>query len=239
MASAPAKSRRQGHRRITRAAGDYAQRAGPQGLFDLFIRAVGVTPMTHTYSTADAFDDTWHHIAWVDANGEAALYIDGLRDATDFTYTKPVMDLDTTTIGGILRGAPSHFFSGAIDDVRIYNYILSEDEILEIMEPGDDSGADLKPGDVNGDAAFNISDPVAHLSFLFGSGDIADCFVVPDSDPAELTEAGLAMLDFNGDGGSNISDPVGALNRLFGGGDPHALGEDCARFAPSCESACQ
>ena len=105
------------------------QNRGATGQVDLFIRGGGGTPMPHTYSTVDAFDDSWHHIAWVDANGSAALYIDGVLDFTDFSYTKPVMDLDTTTIGGILRGGPSHFFIGAIDDVRIYNYILSEDEI--------------------------------------------------------------------------------------------------------------
>ena len=32
-------------------------------------------------------------------------------------------------------------------------------------------GASLKPGDVNGDGSFNISDPVAHLNALFGGGD--------------------------------------------------------------------
>ncbi len=90
---------------------------------------------SHTYSkdtSQVAFDDTWHHIAWVDAGGEAVMYIDGIRDPQDFTYTHPGMTVHTTTIGGILRGTgPSHFFEGAIDDVRIYNYALTQEEILE------------------------------------------------------------------------------------------------------------
>jgi len=89
-------------------------------------------------SDREAFDGDWHHIAWIDDGGKAVLYIDGIRDATDFTYQHPNLTLDTTTIGGILRAAASHFFTGAIDDVRIYNYALSEEEVLALVpEPGD------------------------------------------------------------------------------------------------------
>lgn len=104
-----------------------------------------------------------------------------------------------------------------------------------VVEP---IGASLKPGDVNGDGNFNISDPVAHLNALFGGGDIPACYIVPDSNPVALTEAGLKVLDFNGDAGSNIADAVAALNRLFGGGGPHALGEDCVQLPGECESNC-
>ena len=37
----------------------------------------------HRLSNGIAFDDTWHHIAWVDRDGDASLYLDGARDATD------------------------------------------------------------------------------------------------------------------------------------------------------------
>jgi hypothetical protein len=96
----------------------------------------------------------------------------------------------------------------------------------------------VKTGDVNGDGSFNISDPVAHLGFLFASGPILECYVESDSDPVALNPAGLEILDFNGDGASNIADAVGALNRLFGGGDPHTLGERCAEIDGDCASNC-
>ena len=89
--------------------------------------------MGHTFSLAEPFDDTWHHIAWVDENGGARLYIDGLLDGGDFNYTRGTMALDTTSIGGILRAAPSHFFTGQIDDVQIYNRALADVEILGVM----------------------------------------------------------------------------------------------------------
>jgi hypothetical protein len=102
------------------------QNAGATGQFDVYIRPTG---MGHTLSMAEPFDDTWHHIAWVDENGAARLYVDGHLDAGDFSYTRATMDLNTTSIGGILRAAPSHFFTGQIDELRIYNRVLSQAEV--------------------------------------------------------------------------------------------------------------
>ncbi len=109
-------------------------------------------------------------------------------------------------------------------------------EVWRIIEP---AGATLKPGDINGDGGFNISDPVAHLNFLFAGGALPECYTVAGSDPVEMTASGLAVLDFNGDGGSNIADAVGALNFLFGGGGPHVLGEGCAEVDGECVANCQ
>lgn len=100
-------------------------------------------------------------------------------------------------------------------------------------------GAELRPGDTNGDGRLNITDPVALLNVLFGEGELPDCYTVRGSDPVMFTEAGVAVLDFNGDGGVNISDAVGALNSLFGGGGPHVLGEECVLIAGDCPPACQ
>ncbi len=114
------------------------ERTGATGQVDIFIRdAGGALAMPHVLSQREAFDNTWHHIAWVDDNGNARLYIDGILDGTDFTYVRPPLELDTTTIGGILRNTPSHWFIGDIDDVRVYNYAISEEEIAELVAPGE------------------------------------------------------------------------------------------------------
>ncbi len=104
---------------------------GATGQLDCYIRPAG---MGHTFSDAEPFDDTWHHIAWVDEDGAARLYVDGVLDGGDFNYTRAELDLNTTTIGGILRGNPSHWFTGMIDDVQIYNHALTEAEVLAAMD---------------------------------------------------------------------------------------------------------
>ncbi|MCP4453520.1 MAG: LamG domain-containing protein [Planctomycetes bacterium] len=100
------------------------------GQFATYIRPEAGTISNHPLSQADPFDDAWHHIAWVDDNGTATLYVDGHLDGGDFNYTRGTMALDTTSIGGILRAAPSHFFTGQIDEVRVYDRALSAGEAL-------------------------------------------------------------------------------------------------------------
>jgi hypothetical protein len=103
--------------------------ATPTGQFAAYIRPDTGTTLNHPLSQAEPFDDTWHHITWVDDNGTAALYVDGFLDGGDFNYTRGTMALDTTTIGGILRAVPSYFFTGQIDDVHLYSRALSQAEI--------------------------------------------------------------------------------------------------------------
>jgi len=105
------------------------QNAGDTGQFDVYIRPDTGTTLNHPLSQAEPFDYYWHHIGWVDDNGTARLYVDGVLDGTDFSYTRGTMALDTTSIGGILRANPSHFFTGQIDDVHVYNRALSQAEI--------------------------------------------------------------------------------------------------------------
>ena len=72
-------------------------------------------------------------------------------------------------------------------------------------------GTPFRRGDVNGDALFNIADPVSALAFLFTGGSIS-------CDDA---------ADCNDDGTVNIADPVSALAALFSGGSfPPAPGSD-------------
>ena len=108
------------------------QNAGATGQFDVLIRPDSGTTLNHAQSQAEPFDYTWHHVAWVDDNGTAMLYVDGVLDGTNFNYTRGTMALNTTSIGGILRAAPSYFFAGEIADVRVYKRVLSAREVKVI-----------------------------------------------------------------------------------------------------------
>jgi len=81
-----------------------------------------------------AADNKWHHVAAVRNTTEDKLYlyIDGSFDAT------PVEDTTTNTLSGnepltIGRSHGDNYFTGIIDDVRIYNHALSENEIRELI----------------------------------------------------------------------------------------------------------
>ncbi|MHC4602581.1 MAG: LamG-like jellyroll fold domain-containing protein, partial [Planctomycetota bacterium] len=83
-------------------------------------------------------DDNWYHVAAVRDTTEDKLYVyvDGSSDAT------PVTDTTTTTLATTqdfwIGRMPyyNYYFNGKIDDVRIYNRALSEEEILEVYRSG-------------------------------------------------------------------------------------------------------
>ena len=95
---------------------------------------VKVSPgMNDRKSTRAVLDNTWHHIAWADANGHAKLYVDGVLDETDYTYTRPAsIALQTTAIGALVRATPANYFAGVIDDVAVWDRQLSWTEVGQV-----------------------------------------------------------------------------------------------------------
>jgi hypothetical protein len=174
------------------------QNTGATGQVDIFIRdAAGTAIVAHRLSQGIAFDDTWHHIAWVDEGGEAVLYIDGVRDGTDFNYPKPDMPFTITTIGGILRAAPCCLFRGALDDGRVYNYALSAEEVQEIIK-GEPPGTLFVRGDTDSNGRLELTDPIIVLNFLFLGTSRPRCSDAADGDDngrLELTDA-VRVLNF-------------------------------------------
>lgn len=74
----------------------------------------------------------WRHIALSAKSGASRVYVDGNSHdwvGTRFTTITPTLSLRIGAGFGYAR-----FFNGEIDDVRIYNRALSQDEIKAIME---------------------------------------------------------------------------------------------------------
>ena len=121
---------------------------GADGTVDLYVRNGAATG--HQFSNGEAFDGTWHHVAWVDNDGILDLYIDGVFDKQFDHSLVGAFTPDTTTIGGILRGTDCCNFTGNIDDVAIWDEALSENDIAAlasgIMSPGGPSDDEDEDG---------------------------------------------------------------------------------------------
>lgn len=107
--------------------------AGQSSAADIFIRGGNnVVSINHLRTTNAAFDGTWHHLAWVDNDGQGRLYIDGaLAVATN--YVRGSLDLNTLTLGGIRRQTNSHWFAGCIDEAAVWRRPLMPSEIVSAM----------------------------------------------------------------------------------------------------------
>ena len=86
----------------------------------------------------------WYLITGIFENDNdiITLYIDGSLNTTDYSIMTSLTDGGTNIpfeIGRVYRtgwGEPGEYFFGKIDDIRVYNRALSDDEIQEIYHQG-------------------------------------------------------------------------------------------------------
>jgi hypothetical protein len=95
----------------------------------------GRTPTAPLVSESMITDGDWHHIGFVWDGSYRALYVDGSISATDIE----ALDQLEFSNGGLYFGTSKTleagtFFSGLIDDIRIYNQTLSPEQIATLAQ---------------------------------------------------------------------------------------------------------
>jgi len=94
-------------------------------------------------STTSVNDDQWHQIIATRGNGQVKIYVDGLPvedSKTDNGLNDPPAGTPLV-IGGYFYGAPISTYTGLIDEVRIYDHMLSDEEIQLLYDFVDDTTA--------------------------------------------------------------------------------------------------
>ncbi|MHC4440362.1 MAG: LamG domain-containing protein, partial [Planctomycetota bacterium] len=81
-------------------------------------------------------DGQWHHVAvtWNMDEGSGHAYVDGVEGTYEVGFNGGSDNAGDTIRIGFSPGEHSADFIGQIDDVRIYDHILSEVEILNAMQ---------------------------------------------------------------------------------------------------------
>ncbi len=79
-------------------------------------------------------DEVWHHVAgtWNTSTGELHLFLDGSEVAAGANATTGGSGSHKLSVGKVTTGTTG--FAGGIDDVRIYNRILSDAEIAALAQ---------------------------------------------------------------------------------------------------------
>jgi len=77
-------------------------------------------------------DDEWHHIAYTREGSTAFAYTDGELVGTE-TPSGDQAAQARWSIGQEWDSSPSDFYQGLVDDVKIFNHPLTQDEILGAM----------------------------------------------------------------------------------------------------------
>ncbi|MEM3374707.1 MAG: DUF2341 domain-containing protein [Candidatus Woesearchaeota archaeon] len=79
------------------------------------------------YGTSYVNDNIWHHIVLQRENGLARIYVDGILEKEELTSSASVVSNQNTWIGG--WGNTDYLINGFIDEIRYYNYSLSNNQI--------------------------------------------------------------------------------------------------------------
>lgn len=87
------------------------------------------TPCTAITSSKRIDDGSWHHVVArrIRSNGAMTLFVDGIQKASGSSGTGSLSNSTDLLIGSL--SGTDNFFIGKIDDVRVYNYALSDIQI--------------------------------------------------------------------------------------------------------------
>ena len=92
-------------------------------------------------SSAGYNDGNWHHfVMQMDRDGGMQIYIDGLLDAESLNALSDGFNPDTSedfligVAGGVDNANLNNFFNGSLDDFKIYNRVLTAQEIYDTYE---------------------------------------------------------------------------------------------------------
>ncbi|AQT68099.1 hypothetical protein STSP2_01254 [Anaerohalosphaera lusitana] len=129
---------------------------------DTGIRSAGQVP-----------EQIWTHISLVYDSGQARLYVNGKLITTHDNFTLGTGTASTLKIGG--GGA----FPGAMDEVTIHNYAMSDEDAATLYYETSQEAVCLNPPsiDLNDDCRVNLSD------LLIMAESWADCGLVPECRP--------------------------------------------------------
>jgi hypothetical protein len=117
--------------------GDYSCSTNGQFLTAIFIEQAG-TSDRRAVSDIDVADGNWHHyVAVADSGANAVyLYVDGKRVSVTSLSTGSWPTINNTDPVRVANSNGSAYYQGNIDDVRIYNYPLSQSQVLLLTNEG-------------------------------------------------------------------------------------------------------
>jgi len=103
---------------------------GSDGTFRFLHRfPLGSSGGTNIYSTFSCADGAWYHAAIVKTPDTMTLYLNGMPAGSAANTTQFDKALARLTIGVLKHDSLQRYFLGAIDDVRLYNRVLSAAEV--------------------------------------------------------------------------------------------------------------
>ena len=199
----------------------------------------GLTSGTDFYSSTSLSTNTWYHICCTyEKNGDKKIYIDGSLDNTISTSgTIQTGGVGLTIAARNLGGSISHYFTGQLDGMCLFNYALLSSQVTTLWGGGTSvsnpmalpsppiayyplgtsawNGNFLAENNAIGDYVFDFSgnddcvDVASSNDFAFGTnGYSLSLWFKPDGNNSGLSNAGVNILDMRS---TSVNEPVPSL----------------------------
>jgi hypothetical protein len=143
------------------------QATGATAVVRVYIRNDAGGVLVDRQSSRSVLDGSWHHVVWTETNGQGRLYIDGALDETDFSYARTNLTLDQTALGAIARASVGNYFTGYLDEVAVWNRVLSFTEIQEMRDTGIPEPLAPTPPTITQDPVSQSVLTRSHVTFSF------------------------------------------------------------------------
>ena len=107
------------------------------GYIRTFIRGTEITQGAYINSNTQSEDNEWTNVVMTYKSGERIIYVNGTLDKTDTTVTGNLFSASGGSTPNIrigYNGTGSNSMWGFIDEVRIYNRVLSADDVLALYD---------------------------------------------------------------------------------------------------------
>jgi hypothetical protein len=186
-----------------------------------FAFGVGKTDKTLT-STGAVNDGKWHHLVATrnSTSGAMAIYVDGALNGTVTGPTGTKSAAANLRIGDLKNGGTGTFFSGAIDQVQIFNYTLSATDVANLYYRS--NYLFTQPSNLVGywkldESSGGLSQDSSGNSFI-GTWENGPTFTTDK--PSKITFTDPGSLLFNG---SNQYVTMGPPPQLFSGHQPRTI----------------
>ncbi len=166
---------------------------GPYGATDKAWFYQSTSPGGELTSSASVNDGDWHQIVVAyRAGATVSFYIDGSPDSSRSAL--PIGFIDAPLLVGAVDfgGTPHGLLNGDVDELQIYDHVLSADEALYLYEHPTET---VCPGDFNGDGLRNQAD-LGELLASYNQDDGGDIDGDGDTDQADL---GILLANYGAD----------------------------------------
>jgi hypothetical protein len=120
----------------TSGAGKIISLSGSEHLLEVYNHHIRGCYINNCYEGTTVVDDgQWHFASVVGDSTNIKGYLDG-KSTPEFTLSSGSSPITANVTIGKSGGASSGYFPGQIDDVRIYNYALTAEQVKQVMNEG-------------------------------------------------------------------------------------------------------